>query len=173
MDDPRKKSPMVLANYPYKDRFTTAQVAEALDRKDRLVELLMDPVGPDGTLINIPVDMMHILAFHLAYAGADTHTDARQLIESRVVRDQQQMFEVYEWRPRGDFTDSPAAAEPDTEAAGIAAQMKNQLTPEVRAAVAAILADEYSAATAAANISPRERAENVIVEQREMKGSNP
>ena len=135
MSDPRKQSPLVLANYPYRDKFTPAQVAEALDRKDRLVDLLMDPVGPDGTLINIPVDMMHILAFHLAYAGADTHTDARQLIESRVVRDQQQMFEVYEWRPRGDFTDSPAAAEPDTEAAGIAAQMKNQLTPEVRAAV--------------------------------------
>ena len=173
MSDPRKQNPMVLANYPYRDKFTPAQVAEALDRKDRLVDLLMDPVGPDGTLINIPVDMLHILAFHLAYAGADTHTDARQLIESRVVRDEQQMFEVYEWRPRGEFADSPAAAEPDTEASSIAAQMKQQLTPEVRAAVAAILADEYSAATAAADISPRERAENVIVEQLEMKRSNP
>lgn len=173
MIDPRKNNPMVLANYPYRDRFTPAQVAEALDRKDRLVELLMDPVGPDGTLINIPVDMLHILAFHLAYAGADTHTDARQLIESRVVRDEQQMFEVYEWRPRGDFADSPAPDQPATEAAGIAAQMKQQLTPEVRAAVAAILADEYSAATAATDVSPRERAENVIVEQLEMKRSNP
>ena len=173
MSDPRKQNPMVLANYPYRDRFTPAQVAEALDRKDRLVELLMDPVGPDGTLINIPVDMLHILAFHLAYAGADTHTDARQLIESRLRVDDSQMFEVYEWRPRGDFTDSPAPTAPDTEAGAIAAQMRNQLTPEVRAAVAAILADEYSAATAAADVSPRERAENVIVEQREMKGSNP
>ena len=172
MTDPRKQNPLVLANYPYRDRFTPAQVAEALDRKDRLVELLMDPVGPDGTLINIPVDMMHILAFHLAYAGADTHTDHRQLIESRVRRDETQMWEVYEWAPRGDFGDQPATTEPDSEAASVAAQMRTQLTPEVRAAVAAILADEYRAATAATDVSPRERAENVIVEHREMKGTN-
>ena len=85
MTDPRASSPFVLPNYPYKGAFTDAQVREALDRKDRIVELLMDPVGPDGCLINLPIDMMHILAFHLAYAGADTHTDSRQLIVGRAV----------------------------------------------------------------------------------------
>lgn len=169
MSDIRKKNPLVLPDYPYKGRFTDQQVRDALDRKDKLVDLMMDPVGPDGTLINIPVDMLHILAFHLAYAGADAHTDHRQLIESRTRRDETGMFEMSEWRPRGDFGTEPAAEPPANEAAGIAAQMRNQLTPEVRAAVAAILAEEYTAATADAEVSTRERANNVLLEQRELR----
>lgn len=168
MADPRKQSPLVLPNYPYKGRFTADQVRDALDRKDRLVELLMDPVGPDGTLINIPVDMMHILAFHLAYAGADTHTDHRQLIESRVRRDENAMFELYEWKPKGDFGAEPVTPPPDGEAAAIAAKMRQQLTPEVREAVASILLEEYQAANQASDISKRQRAENILREQREM-----
>lgn len=167
MTDPRKAT--VFPNYPYAKAFTREQIADALDRKDKLVELLMDPVGPDGTLINLPVDMMHILAFHLAYAGADAHTDHRQLIESRTTRDESQMFEMYEWRPKGQFADTPTA-QPDTgEAATIAAQMKTQLTPQVREALAHILAEEFAAATRGAAISERERAENVLTEQREMR----
>jgi len=165
----RADNPLVLPNYPYLGKFSNEQVREALDRKDRLVEAMMDPVGPDGTLINIPVDMLHILAFHLAYAGADVHTDHRQLIESRLVRNTDAMFEIYEWRARGEFTDSPT---PDIEAttgqaADIAANMKQQLTPEVRAALTTILLEEYKAADR--DISQRERAQNVLTEQREMK----
>jgi hypothetical protein len=146
MSDPRKQNPLVLPNYPYLNAFSKEQVGEALDRKDRIVELLLDPVGPDGTLINIPVDMLHILAFHLAYAGCDTHTDERQLIESRTVRDPESMWEMNEWRPRGTFdsepeTDDTAAA----EAAALAASMKSQLTPEVRAALTALLVNENTA----------------------------
>lgn len=161
-------TPQVLPNYPYRNKFTAAQIAEALDRKDRLVELLMDPVGPDGTLINLPVDMMHILAFHLAYAGADTHTDQRQLIESRTRVDQSQMFEMYEWRPRGEFGDTEPAAT-DTEAATIAGQMRQQLTPQLRAAVAEILLDEYAAVID--EPTKRQRAENMLIEQREMRAT--
>lgn len=135
---------LVLPNYPYAGKFSREQIAEAMDRKDRLAELLTDPVGPDGTLINLPVDMLHILAFHLAYAGADAHTDHRQLIESRPTRDESGMFEVYEWRARGEFNgQSPAEPDTDAEAATIAEQMRQRLTPEVRAAVAAMLAREY------------------------------
>lgn len=169
MTDPRRTSPLVLPNYPYKNKFTAEQVREALERKDKLVELLLDPVGPDGTLINLPVDMCHILAFHLAYAGADTHTDNRQLIESRTRRDETGMFELSEWRPRGEFGDEPTEVDPDSEAAAVAAQMRNQLTPEVRAAVAEILAEEYANATTNADVSRRERATNVLVEQRELR----
>jgi len=159
---------LVLPDHPYKGRFTAEQVREALDRKDRLVALLMDPVGPNGTLINIPVDMLHILAFHLAYAGADTHTDSRRLIESRLSSDQNSMFEMYEWRPVGDFgdTENVKAEHLTAEAAGIAATMKQQLTPEVRAALAEILADEFRAATP--QISRRQRADAILTEQREL-----
>lgn len=161
--------PLVLPNYPYLNKFSAEQVTDALDRKDRLVELLMDPVGPDGTLINLPVDMMHILAFHLAYAGADAHTDHRQLIESRTRVDESQMWEVYEWRPRGDFGDAEPAT--DTEAATIASQMRQQLTPQLRAAVAEILLDEYTAATDD-RTTKRQRADNMLLEQREMRATD-
>lgn len=166
--DPRKTPPPVLPNYPYKGKFSAEQVRDALDRKDRLVELMMDPVGPDGTLINMPVDMMHILAFHLAYAGADTHTDHRQLIESRVTRDEGAMFEMYEWRPRGEWATDTAepATSAEAEAAGLIAQMKTQLTPEIRAALATLLAEE--AAAAAPSVSDRERAANMLIEQRQL-----
>jgi len=137
---------------------------------------MRDAVGPNGTLINIYPDMLAILAFHMAAAGADVHTDHRQLIESRLIRDETNMFEVYEWRARGEFSDTPAADADTTttEAAGIAENMKAQLTPEVRAALTAILLEEYKAADR--DISQRERAHNVLTEQREiratMKGDN-
>jgi hypothetical protein len=170
MTDPRGQSPLVLANYPYRDKFTTEQVREALSRKDKLVELLMDPVGPDGCLMNLPVDMMHILAFHLAYAGADVHTDGRQLIEARIVRNEDAMFELYEWRPRGEFGDGQVTDDVDAtgEAAVIAAQMRTQLTPEVRSALAAILLDDYAGA---APESRRDRATAVLTENRQMRGN--
>ena len=170
MDDPRKAAPMVLPNFPYKNRFTPEQVREALDRKDRILELLMDPVGPDGCLLNLPIDMMHILAFHLSFAGADAHTDSRQLIESRICRDEGAMFEVYEWRPRGDFGDEAPTVETESEAATLAAQMRTQLTPDVRAALAEILIDEFNKA-APRELSRREQAENVLTEHRELKGT--
>lgn len=169
MTDPRRTSPLVLPNYPYKDRFTPEQVRDAMDRKDRLVELLLDPVGPDGCMMNLPVDMIHILAFHLAFAGADAHTDARQLIEARTRQDETGMFEVSEWRPRGDFGEQPAIPEAAAEAKVLATQMKAQLTPDVRAALATILREEYEAANP--EQSRRERAENVLTETRELRGN--
>lgn len=132
MTDPRAKSPFVLPDYPYKNAFTAEQVREAMDRKDRILALLMDPVGPDGCLMSLPIDMMHILAFHLAYAGADTHTDSRRLIESRMVRDDSQMFEVYEWRPVGGFGDEP---EPEP---------KRELSAQERAALTEAMVDELT-----------------------------
>ncbi len=167
--DPRKAA-TVFPNYPYAKAFTREQIADALDRKDKLVELLMDPVGPDGTIINLPVDMMHILAFHLSYAGADTHTDHRQLIESRTTRDESAMFEMYEWRPRGSFDSQPEPpADTSGEAATIAAQMRQQLTPEVRSALVSMLAEEFAAARQGVSVSEREKAAQVLIEQREMR----
>ncbi len=162
---------LVLPNHPYKGKFSAEQVSEALDRKDRLVALLMDPVGPDGTLINIPIDMLHILAFHLAYAGADTHTDARRLIESRPCSDPDAIFEMHEWRPVGGFGDTTVVDQDDltTEAADIAATMKRQLAPELRAALTQILVEEARAAVP--DISPRQRANAIVTEAREMRSN--
>jgi len=179
VSDPRKKQPLVLPNYPYLGKFSREQLAEALDRKDKIVETMLDPIGPDGTLLNIPIDMMHIVAFHQALAGVDVHTDHRRLIESRLRHDPDSMFELYEWRPVGEFDEEPAAPAGDgnAEAADLAEQMRRQLTPEVRQALASILADEFAAATADRNVDNHEHARNVLTEQREirakMKEANP
>jgi hypothetical protein len=79
------------------------------------------------------------------------------------------MFEFMEWKPKGDFgppEELPADASP--EAATIAAQMRAQLTPEIRQALASILLDEFQAVNT--DPSRRERAENVVIESRELKG---
>ena len=165
-----ERSDLVLPNYPYRGKFTAEQIQDALDRKDKIVETLMDPVGPDGTIINIPVDMLHIVGFHMAFAGVDVHTDHRQLIESRTTRDETGMFEMYQWKPKGEFGPQPPDADPDTgqEAATIAAQMRQQLTPQVREALVSLLAEEFDAARQGVTVSPRDKAAKVLIEQREM-----
>ena len=127
----------VLPGFPYKNRFTAEQLADVAARREKLVDIMMDPVGPNGTVMSLPVDLLHILAFHMACAGADTHTDGRRLIESRTVRPADAMFEVCEWRPVGDFDDEPAP-DPVVEAREAA----DRLRPEVRAALATILTKE-------------------------------
>ncbi len=135
-------SALLLPNYPYLNKFSPEQVRDALERKDKLVELMMDPVGPDGTLISIPPDLLHILAFHLAYAGADAHTDDRQLITATARTDESQMFEIYEWAPRGE-NQEPAPVDTTTaEAAELADAMRVKLDPQVRAKLIDILLQE-------------------------------
>lgn len=174
-----KKKPggLVLPNYPYRGRFTPEQIEEALGRKDSLVELMMDAVGPDGTTINVPPDLLHILAFHMAFAGADAHADHRQLIDSRILPNDandneygMRFEDTRIWRAKGDFGDEQAAqTDAQAEANQLAAQLRRQATPEVRAALADIFADEYSTAADSAVVDKRERAENVLIENHELR----
>jgi hypothetical protein len=164
---------LVLPNYPYRGRFSPEQVSAALDRKDRLVEAMTDAIGPDGTWINIPLDMLHILGFHLAFAGAEVFDDLA-LIESRVRENPGNENEhgllwenLREWRPKGDFKDpdKPADADTQMEAQQMAAQLRRQSSPELRAALAEIFAEEAAEAAGRDQISGRERAQNVLSEQ--------
>lgn len=156
---------LVLPNFPYRGKFTTQQLKDISERVGRVVPLMFDAVGPNGALLNIPADAAGILAFHLVCAGVDAHTDHRQLIEGRVERDSSNLFEVTVWRPRGEFPDPPAA---ENEASIIAAQMKSQLTPEVRAALMVILRDEFAAAS---EQTQRQRAANVLAEHTQKEDS--
>jgi hypothetical protein len=172
----QKPPKLVLPNYPYRNRFSPEQTDEALARKDQLVELMMDAVGPDGTVINVPVDLLHILGFHLAFAGADVHTDHRQLIEARILPNEandneygMRFEDMRIWKARGDFHDEPPANESQQEANLLAAQLRRQSTPEVREALAKIFADEFGAQAASHTVNDRQRAENVILETREMR----
>lgn len=166
----RKGESLVLPNYPYQGRFTKEQIDAAMDRKDRLVEAMTDAIGPDGTWINIPPDMLHILGFHVAFAGGDVFDDLA-LIESREVdnpgndNEHGLLWEgLREWRPKGDFHDDPDKpddADTRLEAQQMAAQLRRQYGPEVRAALADIFAEEAADAQARVKGQPR----NALVEQ--------
>ena len=168
----KKDQALVLPNYPYLNKFSQEQTAAALDRKDRLVEAMTDAVGPDGTMIAIPTDMLHILAFHMAFAGCDVINELA-MIESRVVPNQAndndyglQWSDWREWRAKGEFgttdDDTPSARD---EAQQIAAQMRREFSPEVRAALADIMTEDAADQAESSRPTSRERAENVLREQ--------
>lgn len=174
MSNKRKKDEtLALPNYPYLNKFTPEQVRAALDRKDRLVEAMTDAIGPDGTWINIPPDMLHILGFHMAFAGCDQFDDLA-LIESRVVENAANDNEygllwegLRQWKPKGEFKDDPdkpSDADTQMEAQQMAALLRKQSSPELRAALADIFADEAAAAAKRAQIPSRQRAQNVLAE---------
>jgi hypothetical protein len=158
-----KAEKLALPNYPYLNKFSKEQVSAALDRKDRLAEAMTDAIGPDGTWINIPPDMLQILAFHLAYAGGEVFDDLA-LIESRVRENEANdngyglLWEgLREWRPKGEFeddADKPSDADARNEAQQMAAQLRRQLNPGVRSALAEIFAEEAGAAQAQVNGRP-------------------
>lgn len=184
MSKKRDKDNLVLPRYPYLNKFTPEQVEAALERKDRLVEAMTDAVGPDGTFINVPPDLLHILAFHMAYAGADVFDDLA-LIESRIVPNGAndndyglQWSDFREWRPKGEFgddPDKPADADAHLQAQQVAAQLRRAATPEVRAALAEIFSEEAGEADRRAQISGRQRAQNVLSEDniRKLKDGEP
>ena len=168
-----QKPQLVLPNYPYKGKIPPEQVQDALKRKDNLVEAMIDAVGPDGTLINIPMDMLHILGFHLAYAGADVFEDLA-LIESREVENPANDNEhgllwegLREWRVKGEFgrsEDEPDDAEVLSEARRVHSELAKQSTPELRAALAEIFAAEAAEAADRNSVSQQERAAGLLRE---------
>lgn len=177
----KRDEKLVLPNYPYLNKFTPEQVEAALERKDRLVEAMTDAIGPDGTWINIPQDMLHILGFHLAYAGADVFDDLA-LIESRVRENEANDNEfgllwegLREWRPKGEFADDPDKpddADTQMQARQLAAQFRRQSTPELRAALAEIFAEEAAEADKRNGLTGRQRAQNVLAEDNIRKIAN-
>lgn len=171
-DDEDEK--LLLPNYPYLNKFTPEQVTAALERKDRLVAAMTDAVGPDGTIINIPIDLLHILGFHMAFAGCDQFDDIA-LIESRVQHNEANdnehglMWEDFRiWKPKGEFKDDPdkpSDADAQMQAQQIASQLRRESTPEMRAALAEIFAEEAAAAAEKERVKPRERTRNVLAER--------
>lgn len=168
-----KDEKLALPNYPYLNKFTPEQVEAAMERKDRLVEAMTDAIGPDGQWITIPADMLHILGFHMAFAGCDQFDDIA-LIESRLHENTANNNEfgllwegVREWRPKGEFKedpDKPADADTQLEAQHMAAQLRRQSTPELRAALAEIFAEEAAEVSEQRQITGRQRAQNVLAE---------
>jgi hypothetical protein len=134
--------------FPYQRKWTRAQLDEILARKDALSEAMADAVGPTGQIIYMPDDLRHILALHLALAGG-TVRDELAYIKARIRPNEPGMFaDTREWLLKSEYV--PAPPDPDetaVKARAAADQIRRQLTPEVRAAVMAMMADELKHAT--------------------------
>jgi hypothetical protein len=126
--------------FPYHRKWTRAQIDEILARKDDLAAAMMDAVGPTGQIVYIPDDLRHILALHLSLAGAEVR-DELAYIAARIRPNEPGMFaDTREWLLKSEYTPgSPPADETAAQAQAAADAIRRQLTPEVRAAVIALM----------------------------------
>lgn len=133
--------------FPYRLRWTQEIYDDVMARFDRLSHAMTDIVGPTGAVTYVSPDHVKILALHAALAGADVLPD-KALIEYRLRPDANYMFEaVHEWRPVGEFDDDDPfipQEEIDRRARELHEQMRQEVDPEVMAALQKKLADEYA-----------------------------
>jgi hypothetical protein len=129
--------------FPYRRKWTQAQLDEILERKDRLAEAMTDAVGPTGQMLFLPADIIHILALHVALAAGDVR-DELAYIAARIPPEGDALFAA----PRESLLQAeyePAPPDPDETAAKAKAatdQIRRQLSPDVRAAVISMLNEE-------------------------------
>ncbi|OKH70824.1 hypothetical protein EB72_24835 [Mycobacterium sp. SWH-M1] len=141
--------------FPYRRKWTKAQLAEILDRKDRLVEAMTDAVGPVGQMLMLPLDMLHILALHLSLAGGDVRPELAYIVSRPVQQEENDkksdsvvVFEgLREWVLKSEYEPAPADPDETTARAQAAAdQIRRQLSPEVTAVLTQILSERFAQA---------------------------
>ena len=72
--------PINAQNFPYRRKWTKAQVDEILARKDRIADALTDAVGPVGQVMYVDAAHIHMLALHGALAGLDANPDLAYIV---------------------------------------------------------------------------------------------
>lgn len=131
------------ATFPYRRKWTRAELDDILARKDQLAAAMTDAVGPVGQYLGIPADCLHILALHVALAGGEVRDELAYIVAKPAKGG---MFvDSKEWVLKKEYKPGPPPAdETDAKAEAAADQIRRQLTPEVRAAVIAKLTDEFN-----------------------------
>lgn len=141
-----------VATFPYRRKWTQAELDGVYDRFEKIRDVLTDAVGPTGQTVYIDPGIVAILALHASLAGTDVHED-QAFIESRVRPDASGMFaNTIEWRVKGEFgPDDPPTpkAEIDAKAEQVRREMREQVDPEVLAALYAKIGEEFLAETRA------------------------
>jgi hypothetical protein len=142
----------LLERMPWRGKFTKAEVQIFEQRRARLVDAMTDAVGLFGQVMYTDPAHLQLLAAHVAMAG-DFFDDGRGRFLEYRIRDSETssgavVFEgVREWRKVGEFDakDPPPPPPPKREAMAraAAAQIREQLPPEVLALVAEDLATEF------------------------------
>lgn len=145
-----------VATFPYRRKWTKTELDGVYARFEKIRDVLTDVVGPTGQTVFIDPGVVAILALHAALAGTDVHDD-QAFIESRVRPDASGMFaNTVEWRVKGEFgEDDPPTpqADIDAKAEQVRREMREQVDPEVLAALCAKIGEEYLADTRANHAS--------------------
>lgn len=126
--------------FPYRRKWTQAEIDELTARIEKLREAMVDMVGPSGVLMWIDAGTIAHIATHLALAGADLHPldDDRTYIWPEKKPDASGIFDsMIEWRVKKDHRPPPPPTEDEQkriaeEAAAAREQINRQLKPEVR-----------------------------------------
>lgn len=135
--------------FPYRRKWTQEQLNEILDRKDRLVAAMTDAVGPTGQVLYLPIDLLHILALHMSLAGCEVEDRLAYIVSRPVKQDKPEELvfqDAREWVLRQEYEPGPPDIdETASQAKAAAEKIRRQLSPEVTAALAHILADGLNA----------------------------
>lgn len=133
--------------FPYRRKWTQEQIDEILDRKDKLAAAMTDAVGPVGQQLYIDASHLHVLALHLALAGADVHDELAYIV-AEIINSPGAPADFHHWHLRADYQPpAPDADEIQRKAAAAADQIRRQLSPEVRREVLEMMREEYERAT--------------------------
>jgi len=136
--------------FPYRAKWSTAQIEALEGRINRIRSALTDPVGLSGHQMYIDDGSIANIACHLALAGCDVDEKVA-LIEYRLRPDEDVMIrDAREWKPKGDFGDEPPPPSSDevaAQAAELREQMKRQIPPEVLEQVRRDFVREFTAQT--------------------------
>ncbi|WP_374159070.1 hypothetical protein ACEWX3_07560 [Mycobacterium sp. G7A2] len=134
-------------SFPYRRKWTKAQIGEILARHERLADAMTDAVGPVGQALYLPPDMIHILALHLALAGGEVRDELAYIVSRPLPVDRNKLAfaDAREWVLKQEY--EPGPPDPNETAAkakAAADQIKRQLTPEVAQALTALLAEQFN-----------------------------
>lgn len=140
--------------FPYRRKWTQAEVDELTGRIEKLREAMTDMVGPSGVVMYIDAGSIAHIATHLALAGADLYPidDDRVYIWPDVKKDNSGIFDsMIEWRVKKDHQPpEPQPIDPETvraAAEAARAEIMAKLPREVREALIPQLAKEFERET--------------------------
>jgi hypothetical protein len=134
--------------FPYRRRWTQAELDEVYERFEKIRTVLTDVVGPSGQVMYIDPGTVAILALHAALAGCDVDDDLA-FIEVRIRNDEHGVFQgVHEWRVKGEFAPNDLPEDPKiakARAAELRAQLRDEVDPAVLNELKRQIAEEFTA----------------------------
>jgi hypothetical protein len=129
--------------FPYRRKWTQEQVDEIIARQARLTEAMTDAVGPVGQVLGIDAAIIQIMALHMALAGCEVREELAYIVPV-IINQPGAPADFHQWVLKSEY--KPAPPDPDEikrKAQAAAEQIKRQLSPAVRAEVAAMMREEY------------------------------